>query len=405
MSANGIAERSTRSLRGQVVAVARALDHAVGRQLTRVRVLVDVRTPMNAAVLRPVWAALSRDPRIELAFVAEQRAAVAPVLAEDGLQSSLLRREDVVWKRWDLVLTADAWNHTPLRRCRRRMQFFHGVAGKYDLDNPARLAEAGLGRFDRVAFINADRMGRYVDAGVVSTGQAVLVGYPKLDDLVNGRWNGAEVRASLGLDAARPTALFAPTFSVAGALHAAGLEIARTVLDSGRNLIVKLHDRSMTPDPHHTGNIDWPAQFAIFAGHPQFALSRGADVAPLLTAADVLITDHSTVGFEFALLDRPIVVYDAPDLLAAARIDADKWTLLRGMSDVVHSTSELASAIDRAYAQPHLRAGERLAARALFASPGHATARALTVVYELLELAPPPQSHQSVSSANDSRPH
>jgi hypothetical protein len=370
-----------------------------------VRVLVDVRTPMNAAVLRPVWAALARDPRIELAFVAEQPSAVALVLAEDGAQSSLLRREDAAWKRWDLVLTADAWNHAPLRRCRRRMQFFHGVAGKYDLDNPSRLAEAGLQHFDRVAFINADRMDRYIDAGVVSTGQAVLVGYPKLDDLVNGRWNAADVRASLGLDAALSTVLFAPTFSVAGALHAAGLDIVRTVLESGRNLIVKLHDRSMTPDPHHTAAVDWPAQVAVFTGHPRFALSRGADVAPLLTAADVLVTDHSTVGFEFALLDRPIVVYDAPDLLTAARIDADKWTLLRGMSDVVRSTSELASAIDRACAQPQLRAAARQAARALFASPGHATARALTVVYELLELAPPPQSQQPRASDNDSRPH
>ncbi len=405
MSANGITERSTRSLRGQVVAAARALDHAVGRQLTRVRVLVDVRTPMNAAVLRPVWLTLSRDPRIKLAFVAEQSEAVARVLAEDGVQSSLLRREDAAWKRWDLVVTADAWNHTPLRRCRRRMQFFHGVAGKYDLDNPSRLTEAGLDRFDRVAFINADRMGRYIDAGVVSPGQAVLVGYPRLDDLVNGRWNAADVRASLGLDTTLPTVLFAPTFSVAGALHAAGLDIVRTVLEGGRNLIVKLHDRSMTPDPHHTGNIDWPARLSEFAGHPRFALTRGADVAPLLTAADVLITDHSTVGFEFALLNRPIVVYDAPDLLTAARIDADKWTLLRGMSDVVRSTSELASAIDRAYAQPQLRTGARQAARALFASPGHATARALTVVYELLELAPPPQSRQPPASDNDARTH
>lgn len=405
MSANGVAERSTRSLRGQVVAAARALDHAVGRQLTRVRVLVDVRTPMNAAVLRPVWLTLSRDPRIELAFVAEQPTAVAPVLAEDGVQSSLLRREDAAWKRWDLVLTADAWNHTPLRRCRRRMQFFHGVAGKYDLDNPSRLTEAGLGQFDRVAFINADRMGRYVDAGVVSSGQAVLVGYPKLDDLVNGRWSAADVRTSLGLDAALPTVLFAPTFSVAGALHAAGLDIVRTVLDGGRNLIVKLHDRSMTPDPHHTGNIDWPARLLEFAGHPRFALARGADIAPLLTAADVLITDHSTVGFEFALLDRPIVVYDAPELLTAARIDAGKWTLLRNMSDVVRSTPELAAAIDRACAQPQFRTEARQAARALFASPGHATARALRVVYELLELAPPPQSQQPLSSDDDSRTH
>ena len=404
MSADGVAERQGRSLRRHVVAAARALDHAVGRQLTRVRVLVDVRTPMNAAVLRPMWATLVHDSRIELAFVAEQPATVAQMLAADGVLCPLLRREEATWKRWDLVLTADAWNHTPLRRCRRRMQFFHGVAGKYDLDNPSRLGAAGLDRFDRVAFINASRMNRYVGAGVVSAGQAVLVGYPKLDDLLNGRWAAADVRRSLGLDPSLPTVLFAPTFSVAGALHVAGLNIIRTALERDVNVVVKLHDRSMTPDAHHTAGIDWPAAFAVFASHPRFALARGADIAPLLAAADVLITDHSTVGFEFALLDRPIVVYDAPELLAAARIDSDKWRLLRSMADVVRTPSELASAIAGAFAHPERRSEARQEARALFAWPGHATARALSVVYELLEL-PPPTSAGQVSSKNDSRPH
>ena len=281
MPADGVAERQGRSLRRHVVAAARALDHAVGRQLTRVRVLVDVRTPMNAAVLRPMWATLVHDSRIELAFVAEQPATVAQMLAADGVQCPLLRREEATWKRWDLVLTADAWNHTPLRRCRRRVQFFHGVAGKYDLDNPSRLGAAGLDRFDRVAFINASRMNRYVGAGVVSPGQAVLVGYPKLDDLLNGRWAAADVRRSLGLDPALPTVLFAPTFSVAGALHVAGLDIIRTALERDVNVVVKLHDRSMTPDAHHTAGIDWPAAFAVFASHPRFALAHGADVAPI----------------------------------------------------------------------------------------------------------------------------
>jgi CDP-glycerol glycerophosphotransferase (TagB/SpsB family) len=405
VSSDGVAERAPRSLRRHVVAAARALDHAVGRQLTRVRVLVDVRTPMNATVLRPVWAILAHDSRIELAFVAEQAATVAEMLAADGVQCTLLQRRDATWKRWDLVLTADAWNHTPLRRCRRRMQFFHGVAGKYDLDNPSRLRAAGLDRFDRVAFINAARMHRYVGAGVVSPDQAVLVGYPKLDDLLNGRWSAADVRTSLKLDPALPTVLFAPTFSVAGALHAAGRDIITTTLATGVNLVVKLHDRSMTPDAHHTGGIDWRAELARFASHPRFALAPGADVAPLLAAADVLITDHSTVGFEFALLDRPIVVYDAPELLAAARIDSEKWRLLRSMADVVRTPSELSSAITCAFAHPELRSQARQEALTLFAWPGHATARALSVVYELLEITPPPTLVRQASFEHDSRPH
>jgi CDP-glycerol glycerophosphotransferase len=239
----------------------------------------------------------------------------------------------------------------------------------------------------------------------VAPDRAVLVGYPKLDDLLNGRWRAADVRRALGLDPLLPTLLFAPTFSVAGSLHSAGRDIVRIALESGANVIVKLHDRSMTADAHHTGGIDWPVELATFTSNPRFALARGADVAPLLAAADTLITDHSTVGFEFALLDRPIVVYDAPALLAAARIDAAKWKLLRSMAEVVRTPSELASAIATAFAHPELRSGERRQARSLFAWPGHSTERAVAVVYELLELTPPSTSPRLLSREHDFRTH
>ena len=45
----------------------------------------------------------------------------------------------------------------------------------------------GFEYYDRVAFINQDRMQRYLDAGVVTRTQAALVGYPKLDRLALGR--------------------------------------------------------------------------------------------------------------------------------------------------------------------------------------------------------------------------
>jgi CDP-glycerol glycerophosphotransferase len=293
-------------------------------------------------------------------------------------------------QRWDLVLTADAWNHTPVRRCRRRMQFFHGVAGKYDLDAPERLKAAQLHRFDRVAFINDDRMRRYIQAGVVPPERAVLVGFPKGDDLVNGRWSRAEVRKALALEADRQTVLYAPTFSTAGSLHLAGVEIVRALLDAELNVIVKLHDRSMVPDDHHTAGVDWPLRFAAFGGHPRFALAPGPDAAPYLAAADVLVTDHSSVGFEFALLDRPIVVFDAPDLREAARIDTDKWDLLRSMAAVVRTPEETTRAVRAALAQPSIGTAARHRARDLFASAGTATQRALAVVYELLEVPPLP---------------
>lgn len=366
----------------------RRLDHALGRISSRLQVLVDVRTPMNLAVLRPVWSALRGDPRVSLWFTAEDMEEVAGALKREGLESSLLERDAARWRRFDLSLSADAWNQVDLRRCRSRLNFFHGVAGKYDLDNPGQMGAAGLDRFDRIAFINVDRLRKWVDAGAVSARQAVLVGFPKLDDVVNQRWARQAVHESLGLDASLGTVLYAPTFSTAGSLHAAGEAIVASLLATGRNVIVKLHDRSLVPHPRYTGGIDWRDRFRSLAHQPRFAFAEQPDAGPLLTASDVMVTDHSSVGFEFALLDRPLVVFDAPELQRAARIAVDKWELLRSMAVVVRSVEALGPAISYGFAHPEHRHGERAAARELFAYPGQATERAVAVAYELLDVAP-----------------
>lgn len=377
-----------RALRGTAVRALRILDDAAGRLRGRAEVLVDVRTPMNLTVLRPVWARLLGDPRVHVRFTAEADTAIASGAADAAVETRRIARASATWTRFDLAITADLWNRTPLRRCRRQINFFHGVAGKYDLDDAGKVAAAGLEQFDRIAFINTDRMDRWIASGVIKRPQAALVGFPKSDELLNGRWHAADVRASLGLAPDRDTVLYAPTFSAESSLHLAGEAIVQALLDAGLNVIVKLHDRSMVPHARYTNGIDWPARLAVWAGHPQFALARLADAGPCLAAADVLVTDHSTVGFEFALLDRPIVVFDAPRLRDAARIAADKWALLRSMADIADTAPAVSVAVRRALQQPARLQQARQQAHTLFAHAGHATERALAVVYDLLEMAP-----------------
>src|SRR4029079_19517893 len=129
-----------------------------------------------------------------------------------------LTHAEVEWRRFDLYLNGDPWAAARLRRCGGRVNFFHGVAGKHDLDSPAGLP-LGFEYYDRVAFINRDRMARYLAASIVTPGQAVLVGYPKLDRLARDGWDGAAVKREIGLDGGRPAALYAPTYSEASSLH------------------------------------------------------------------------------------------------------------------------------------------------------------------------------------------
>ena len=358
------------------------LDHAIGRLSPRRDVLIEMRTPVYHAVLSPIADALAREPHVNVWYTSEYPDRIRPLVPPQ----QFLTHAQVEWRRFEVYVNGDPWAAARLRRCAHRVSFFHGVAGKYDLDNPAGLP-MGFEYYSHVAFINRDRMQRYLQAGVVTPEQAVLVGYPKLDRLSSGAYDGQAVRASLGLERGRRTVLYAPTYSPASSLHLCGEALVSALEQAGFNVIVKLHDRSLDPDPRYNEGIDWRARFEAMAAAAsgRIAFATGADASPLLAAADVLVTDHSSVGFEFLLLDRPLVVFDAPDLARAARVNPEKVALLRSAATVASSAAEVVRAAMTEMSNPErLSAARRQVARDMFFEAGGATARAAALIRGLL---------------------
>jgi CDP-glycerol glycerophosphotransferase (TagB/SpsB family) len=186
------------------------------------------------------------------------------------------------------------------------------------------------------------------------------------------------------------TALYAPGWSPAGSLHMAGEHIVASLRDAGFNVIVKLHAMSFHPDAKYNGGIDWRSRMDAVQEPGRVVHAVESDSSPLLAASDVLVTDHSTVGFEYCLLDRPIVVFEAPDLPRVARVNPEQIARLRGVASVVSRTEMVGSAARDEVAQPaRLSAARRQLAARMFYEAGTATARALVVVYDLLQLAAP----------------
>jgi CDP-Glycerol:Poly(glycerophosphate) glycerophosphotransferase len=366
----------------------RRLDRRIGRALGPRRVLADVRNQMHHAVLAPITRAFERDPRVMVCYTAERLSVVAAAFA--GIpRDRIITHQEAAHRRWDLYLSADPWTRPMLRRCARFANVFHGVAGKYNLDDPSELP-IQFETFDRVLFINRDRMERYLAKGIVSERQAVLVGFPKVDPLVNGEYDGAAVKRSLGLDPSRPTALYAPTWSPASSLNVAGAAIIATLAGRGCNVIVKLHPLSLDRDTvKFSGGIDWRARLQAILEPGRVVHVEDPDASPCLAASDLMVTDHSTIGFEFCLLDRPLIVYDVPELIETARINPEKVRELRRAAQVVATIDGLGDAVDEALAHPSRLARERRElAAAMFFEPGGATARAVAAAYELLDLAP-----------------
>lgn len=246
--------------------------------------------------------------------------------------------------------------------------------------------------WDRLFFINRRRMDNYIRAGAIDADSpaARLIGYPKLDCLIDGSLSRDDVLNGLGIDPSRRTVLYAPTWSPYSSLNLMGDLLVKRLVSAGYAVIVKLHDRSRDLEYKHSGGIDWTARLGPLLRAGGGCLAESSDACPYLAAADVLITDHSSVGFEYLLLDRPVVRIDIPELIARTDINPEYVALLREATTTVKDVDEAAAAVEEGFGDASsLSQSRRAVARELFHEPGTATARAVRELYDVMELDPP----------------
>jgi CDP-glycerol glycerophosphotransferase (TagB/SpsB family) len=197
------------------------------------------------------------------------------------------------------------------------------------------------------------------------------------------------ILADLQLAPERPTVLYAPTWSPASSLNTLGLELLARLAGLPINLIVKLHDRSCDPRERYSGGVDWPAAVTGALPPGRGRLASGADICPYLAAADVMITDHSSAGFEYLLLDRPLVRIHLPELIRTAQVHPDYVRLLSDVAESADGLPQIVAAVERALSDPAARsAARRSVAADLFHAPGTATARCVAELYDVLDLDP-----------------
>ncbi|WP_329410508.1 bifunctional glycosyltransferase family 2 protein/CDP-glycerol:glycerophosphate glycerophosphotransferase [Streptomyces sp. NBC_00704] len=140
-------------------------------------------------------------------------------------------------------------------------------------------------------------------------------GSPRNDVLVRGGdGRGARLRARLGVEASETVVLYAPTprdYRKGRHVWRVDLENLAASLAPGHRLLVRLHPGLAR---HHERAL------VLRDLHRRGALIDVTDerhVEDVLLAADALVTDYSALMFDYALLDRPIVVH------------ADDWAAYR----------------------------------------------------------------------------
>jgi len=384
---------------------ARHADKQLSRRLSdKRRLLINARTAMNFAIVSPIYKALRDDPRIEFYFTASEKPQDSwTIYREGGLGLKVVNPRRAAIIRFDAYLVADVlWMTLP--RGTPRVLMFHGVAGKYShvYDSPERSMRA----WDRLFFINRRRMKNFALSGAIAEDSAAarLVGYPKIDCLVDGSLKRDRILADLGIDPARRTVLYAPTWSPYSSLNTHGEQLIRNLCDAGYAVIVKLHDRSRDPLFIHSGGIDWVTRLDPILRKTGGLVADGADASPYMVGADVLITDHSSAGFEYLLLNRPLIRIEMPELIARTNIPEEYVKLMRDASITTRNPVEVVNAVGRALNNPTEQSDIRKAiAEELFYDPGHATARAGRELYELIELDPLSESMKIHASSPQSQ--
>ncbi|WP_411069977.1 CDP-glycerol glycerophosphotransferase family protein [Streptomyces sp. cmx-4-25] len=238
----------------------------------------------------------------------------------------------VLVRRWSMpylraLAQAEFWIDNqgfPLRLTKRPgttyLQTWHGTALKrMGFDEPHTKAsgpaaqetfQKALDRFDHF-LIRGEHDRRTLGRAFRLRDEVLLpVGYPRNDELVRAREREEEtgvrergpLAAELGLDPDRPVLLYAPTFRAqpGGKVRPFRFpfdveEFAERFGDTHTLLIRTHYLNSVTLPPSVRGRI--------------LDVSGLHDVTPLLALADGLITDYSSVMFDYGLLDRPMVFF------------------------------------------------------------------------------------------------
>jgi CDP-glycerol glycerophosphotransferase (TagB/SpsB family) len=352
------------------------------------RVLVDARTPVQYTMFAPVHRAMAADPRVEFSFVAsEEPARAAEIFRDAGADARLPGPVRAALTKFDAYLTSDfMWKKLAFGAC--RIQMFHGVGGKYGFDAPTE----SMRPWDRLFFVNRRRLSNFIAAGAIDADSPAvrLIGMPKVDCLVDGSIDRHAVVEGLGLDSSRPTVLYAPTWSPASSLNKFGLELIERLGVLPVNVIVKLHDRSRDLRAQYSGGVDWAGRVAAVLRAGGGVVAPHWDICPYLVAADVMITDHSSAGFEYLLLDRPLVRIHVPELIQTANIHRDYVDLMATAAESVETVDATVAAVERGLADPDARSASRRAvASDLFHDPGRATERCAAALYEAIGLDVP----------------
>jgi CDP-glycerol glycerophosphotransferase len=135
--------------------------------------------------------------------------------------------------------------------------------------------------------------------------ETLEVGYPRNDALANATPEDAlRVREELGIEPGRTAVLYAPTHREWQRRFESPLDLAAVARGLGPDHVVLARVHYFYEADPVLGELHRAGRILDVSAHPS--------IEELCIASDVLVTDYSSLMFDYGVLDRPIIIY-APD--------------------------------------------------------------------------------------------
>ncbi|RMD66169.1 CDP-glycerol glycerophosphotransferase, partial [Candidatus Parcubacteria bacterium] len=195
------------------------------------------------------------------------------------------------------------------------------------------------------------RVNALLSSPALGKNEVHLIGLPKLDFYFQGRFADREgLLRRWGLDPARKTVLYAPTYKPTSMY-----ELKDDIFEQTRdfNLIIKLHPYSwMGKYAPHRQHRMFEKRVKKYA-HAVLLPFEEYNIVPYYAVADTIISEASSTVFDFLALNKIGIVYDLPcDHLKHSDgqplLEIDNREFLKGAFVHIQEGKQLAGAIERA---------------------------------------------------------
>jgi CDP-glycerol glycerophosphotransferase len=282
---------------------------------------------------------------------------------------------------------------TPLKTMGMALRDF--PVGAADMDFPSLLKRCD--RWDYV--ISSNRYSSEVwERSFPNAYTTLEIGYPRNDVLV--RATAAEiaaVRKSLHLGPDKTVILYAPTFRdwVTGRRVEQLADLRDLAENLGNDHVILVRSHYLTREDKRLRELQDRGTLRDVSEHPR--------IEDLMIAADVLLTDYSSVMFDYANLDRPVVIF-APDWDTYVRVRGVNMDLFAQPPGVIETTQE--GLVD-AFVSGRYRGEDAEAARKSFIrtfcefDDGHASERLVRRVLLGERTRAEPESQSATGVAQD----